>query len=142
MAITNYEAKQLNNSNEAMQRAQVGTLLQAMEAELALIDPATITSLGELAGELSDDVEDLTDAVSALAMTKASHTVVADDVGEVNTVVELAFAGTPESAVIMAITNDGVAVTGFAVAYAENAVTVSIAKESLPIGSKVSAIIW
>lgn len=152
MALTQKQIDTLNKSMVAMQRAQVGTLLQEMEAELALLNPTSIENVisdvntlkttidGE--GGLAETVGNLETAVGALALTKVSHTVVAGDVGETNTVVELAFVGTPAGAVITAIDNTGLLVGGYTVAYAENKVTLTIIKETLPVDSKVSAIIW
>lgn len=71
-----------------------------------------------------------------------AHTVVAGDVGATNTVVDLPFDGTPVAGIFTAINNAGLEVTGYTVTFAAGKATVTIAKASLPVDSKVFAILW
>lgn len=164
MAISNYQAMQLNNSNVAMQRAKVGTLLKELEEAVAALEPASISALDDAINDPDtgllavvsalDDainapdtgllavVDALSSSVSALAMQKLTHTVVAEDISDETTTVELAVDGVPSGIVITVIDDTGMVFGGYDVATEEGKVTITGAENALPIDTKITALVW
>lgn len=146
MAISNYQAMQLNNSNVAMQRAKVGTLLKELEEAVALLEPASISALDDAINDpdtgLLAVVDALSSSVSALAMQKLTHTVVAEDISDETTTVELAVDGVPSGIVITVIDDTGMVFGGYDVATEEGKVTITGAENVLPIDTKITALVW
>lgn len=146
MAISNYQAMQLNNSNVAMQRAKVGTLLKELEEVVALLEPASISALDDAINDpdtgLLAVVDALSSSVSALAMQKLTHTVVAEDISDETTTVELAVDGVPSGIVITVIDDTGMVFGGYDVATEEGKVTITGAENVLPIDTKITALVW
>ena len=146
MAISNYQAMQLNNSNVAMQRAKVGTLLKELEEAVAALEPASISALDDAINDpdtgLLAVVDALSSSVSALAMQKLTHTVVAEDISDETTTVELAVDGVPSGIVITVIDDTGMVLGGYDVATEEGKVTITGAENALPIDTKITALVW